>query len=495
MADIGRLVVLEGPDGVGKSTLSKAVTVILESRGVPCKLTSFPGREDGTLGRHVYSLHHDPAEYGIKSLSPESLQLLHVAAHLDSILNRILPAIRSGTWVILDRFWWSTWAYGLVSGIDRKLLDSIIEIERAAWRGIVPTPMLVVRRDSPFRLENDSSRHLSLTEAYDEIARIESKHYPVHILENDEDEVSLVESAIRAIDGIRFRTSSSASGLSRRPGKAATQALEIDNLFTGSTVGPQYLKEAADRQPRATFTIITPISPAQPTDVYETYWRFAAERQEIFFRRIDGESPLTNDPILARHKFTNAYRASDRVSQFLIRDVIYRGPQESEEVFFRTILFKLFNKISTWKLLERSFGTPCWREFKIGRYDAVLETALLRGEKIYSAAYIMPSGSGAYEDRRKHRSHMQLLEAMMREKLAHRISECRSMRQAFELIRSYQMIGDFLAYQFVTDVNYSIITDFSESEFVIPGPGARDGIRKCFKSLGGLDESGIMGFP
>jgi hypothetical protein len=66
------------------------------------------------------------------------------------------------------------------------------------------------------------------------------------------------------------------------------------------------------------------------------------------------------------------------------------------------------------------------------------------------------------------------------------------MRQAFEVIRSYQMIGDFLAYQFVTDVNYSTVTDFSESEFVIPGPGARDGVRKCFKSLGGLDESGVI---
>ena len=49
-------------------------------------------------------------------------------------------------------------------------------------------------------------------------------------------------------------------------------------------------------------------------------------------------------PILARFKFTNAYRASDRVSQYLIRNVIYEGSQSSEEVFFRTLLFKIFKQ-------------------------------------------------------------------------------------------------------------------------------------------------------
>ena len=63
-------------------------------------------------------------------------------------------------------------------------------------------------------------------------------------------------------------------------------------------------------------------------------------------------------PLLDRHKFTNAYRASDRVSQYLIRFVIYQGDQTPEEIFFRTILFKLFNKIETWELLILPIGVP-----------------------------------------------------------------------------------------------------------------------------------------
>ncbi|PZT90732.1 MAG: hypothetical protein DI630_30510, partial [Gordonia sp. (in: high G+C Gram-positive bacteria)] len=41
-------------------------------------------------------------------------------------------------------------------------------------------------------------------------------------------------------------------------------------------------------------------------------------------------------------------------------------------------------------------------------------------------------------------------------------------------------IGNFLAYQFLIDINYTRALDFSENAFVMPGPGARDGIRKCF---------------
>ena len=57
-----------------------------------------------------------------------------------------------------------------------------------------------------------------------------------------------------------------------------------------------------------------------------------------------------------------------------------------------------------------------------------------------------------------------------------RIADAPNMRQAFEVLCSYPTIGNFLAYQFITDINYSVMVNFSELEFVIPGPGALDGI-------------------
>jgi hypothetical protein len=72
---------------------------------------------------------------------------------------------------------------------------------------------------------------------------------------------------------------------------------------------------------------------------------------------------------------------------------------------------------------------------------------------------------------------------MMRDKLPRKLTACPSMKDAFELLRSYPMIGEFLAYQYTIDLNYSEVIDFNEMEFVVPGPGARSGLRKCFSDL------------
>ena len=235
------------------------------------------------------------------------------------------------------------------------------------------------------------------------------------------------------------------------------------------------------------------LAPAKATIVYDTYWRFAVERQSIFFKRVVGDpSPWTTDPILCQYKFTNAYRASDRVSQYLIRDVIHGGDQSAEETFYRIMLFKIFNRIETWELLRHKLGTIAYSDHSLERIDNILTKAIQNGNRIYSAAYIMPSGQGMFRYRRKHRMHLHLIEQMMTDKVPRRLRNVSKMGNAFEILRSYPTIGDFLAYQYVTDLNYSSLINFSEMEFVVPGPGARDGIRKCFSDLGGLSEAEII---
>ena len=66
------------------------------------------------------------------------------------------------------------------------------------------------------------------------------------------------------------------------------------------------------------------------------------------------------------------------------------------------------------------------------------------------------------------------------------------MERAFTQVRGYPGIGDFLALQYVTDVNYSQVTDFTEMDFVATGPGAADGIRKCFADTGGLSDADVI---
>ena len=93
----------------------------------------FQERTKGRSVRLFYNLHHAPETLNIKQMAPASLQLLHIAAHLDAIESTIIPALRSGTSVVLDRFWWSTKVYGLAAGANKRLLNAMIDVELAAF--------------------------------------------------------------------------------------------------------------------------------------------------------------------------------------------------------------------------------------------------------------------------------------------------------------------------------------------------------------------------
>lgn len=247
-----------------------------------------------------------------------------------------------------------------------------------------------------------------------------------------------------------------------------------------------------------------PVKPAGPrefragnqvlrvTECFDTYWRFAAERQRVFRSRAAGAGPpWTADPILSRHKFTNVYRAADRVSQYLIRDVIYAGSQEPEEIIFRLLLFKIFNRIETWELLNGQLGgRPAWSGYQYAAYDKILSGAMSRGERIYSAAYIVPDPK--FGESRKHRNHLRLIEYAMTRGLPGHIAEVGNLRAVHELLRGLPSLGPFLAYQYAVDLAYSPVTSADEMEFVVAGPGALDGISKCFTDTGGLAPADVV---
>lgn len=234
-------------------------------------------------------------------------------------------------------------------------------------------------------------------------------------------------------------------------------------------------------------------TPPKHSPVFETYWRFAAERQAIFHRRLAGApAPWTEDKILQRYKFTNAYRASDRVSQYLIQHVIYNSTHSYEDTIFRILLFKVFNRIDTWMRLAPAVQPLCYKTGDLIELESILSAALSNGERIYSAAYIMPSGTSIYGYKNKHKTHIRLLRDAMRNGLTDKLVSSKSMSVAFKHLRAIPTIGDFLAYQYVTDINYAEVVNFSEMDFVVPGPGARDGIRKCFTDLGEYSEADII---
>ena len=229
-------------------------------------------------------------------------------------------------------------------------------------------------------------------------------------------------------------------------------------------------------------------------EIYDLYWYFANERQNIFIKKLNGDTPpWTNDSILKTYKFCNSYRVNDRVSQYLLKNVIYNGKTyKDEDMLFRIILFKLFNKESTWELLLKDFKDITLSTFDIKEYSKVLTNAINNNIKIYNDAYIS-CATKAFGYDRKHDNHLALLNKMfIIDKVQNKILKCTNMEQAFKIIKSYPLIGNFMAYQLITDINYSNIVDWKEDEFTVAGPGSLRGIKKCFIDKGNLSNEDII---
>jgi alpha-glutamyl/putrescinyl thymine pyrophosphorylase clade 1 len=229
-----------------------------------------------------------------------------------------------------------------------------------------------------------------------------------------------------------------------------------------------------------------------PTPVFRTYWKFAEARHDLYLARLaGGELPWSPDPILREYRFTNVFRAADRVSQFLIREVIHGdgGPRSSEDMVFRVLLFKFFNKISTWRQLEGQLGEVAWSTYAFEPFAKALDAAARVGP-VYSPAYVIPPPR--LGESTKRRNHLRLLELIMRDGLARLVDSGPSLKTLYETLSRYPSVGRFLAFQFTIDLNYTPLMEADENEFVVAGPGACDGIRKCFgPAARGIEEDVI----
>ncbi|MCI0525850.1 MAG: AAA family ATPase [Nitrospira sp.] len=185
MKDYGKLIVIEGPDGVGKTTLAQELVRHLKSTGVETDYMSFPGNQPGSLGYLVYQLHHDARKFEIRGLPPVSLQLLHIAAHCDAITNKIIPVLKQGRNIVLDRYWWSTWVYGVVGKVETQALDLMIQVELLYWGRYMPAIIYTIDRDQPLRHDLGLHEWNELRKTYEALRSREMEKYPISTIQNN----------------------------------------------------------------------------------------------------------------------------------------------------------------------------------------------------------------------------------------------------------------------------------------------------------------------
>ncbi len=120
----GRFIVLEGGDGVGKTTQAGLLSAWLDEVGVDHVLTREPG---GTrVGEAIRSVVLDRTDL---EMPPESELLLILAARAAFVRDVVKPALEEGKVVIADRFALSTLAYqGYGRGLDLGLVRDGLRI-------------------------------------------------------------------------------------------------------------------------------------------------------------------------------------------------------------------------------------------------------------------------------------------------------------------------------------------------------------------------------
>lgn len=232
--------------------------------------------------------------------------------------------------------------------------------------------------------------------------------------------------------------------------------------------------------------------PRRRRGVYELYWRFASRRQAAFERRLDGRSaPWSDDPILQQFKFCNVYRAADRVSQYMIRNVCYAENAGSPaDRAFQIVAFRTFSKIRTWERLKELLGAPPRIEdLADGRFVGSLNQIKREEGGLYTGAFILCANK-AFGHHEKHRNHAALFEKMfVQDAVADRLIGANAFESIVRTLEGYPLMGPFMAYQTAVDLNYSELTNFSENDYTQAGPGALRGLAKVFENLGDYSPS------
>jgi dTMP kinase len=146
----GRLITIEGIDGAGKTTLASALLDALTGRGIDAVLLREPGGVPAA--ERIRELVIDPDLH----VSARTEALLYAAARAQLVEEAIEPLLRSGRWVLLDRFIDSSLAY---QGGGRELgIDSVRAINEFAIRMAWPDRTLLLMIDSELGRSRSSER-------------------------------------------------------------------------------------------------------------------------------------------------------------------------------------------------------------------------------------------------------------------------------------------------------------------------------------------------
>ena len=203
----GAFITIEGIEGMGKSTVIRAIESYLESIDQAFIITREPGGTPMAESiREVLLAHYD------ETVTPYTELLMMFAGRCQHVANVIKPALSQGTWVVSDRFTDASYAYqGCGRGMPIESIDALAEWSQD---GVAPDVTLLLdapvevglsrmqQRDEPDRIEREKAVFFEkVRECYLERAKAEPNRFVVIDANQTPDEVAA--QAVRVIQSLR----------------------------------------------------------------------------------------------------------------------------------------------------------------------------------------------------------------------------------------------------------------------------------------------------
>lgn len=160
----GLFITFEGPDGSGKTTISKRVQEALIEKGYDAIYTREPGGID--IAEQIRNVILDPNNTAMDS---KTEALLYAASRRQHLVEKVLPALEKGQIIICDRFIDSSLAY---QGYARHIgIEKVYDINQFAIEGHFPDLTVFLNLDYEKGLERLEDR------AFKDRLDLESKNF------------------------------------------------------------------------------------------------------------------------------------------------------------------------------------------------------------------------------------------------------------------------------------------------------------------------------
>jgi dTMP kinase len=132
-----QLIVIDGPDGSGKTTQVRRLHEALQDRGIPVSMFRDPGDTDigEAIREQLLSVEN-------REMTPTTETFLYMASRAQLVEEKIHPALSDGDIVLLDRFYYSTAAYQGIAG--NVGLEDVLDLARVATGGLEPDQTVIL---------------------------------------------------------------------------------------------------------------------------------------------------------------------------------------------------------------------------------------------------------------------------------------------------------------------------------------------------------------